>query len=116
MTTNVNLRKTDPWTAHQQLKQMLRDSPELSNAEIARRTGYSNTWVSEVRQKVADEPEKRRRGRLSFASKGMYEALVEFSEAMSSANDWPDTNSERIALVNVVVKARELISRVEGDE
>jgi hypothetical protein len=52
--------------------------------------------------------------RLIAAAPDMLKALKEFSDIMGKAGDWPDTNSEQIALHNAVENARAAINMATG--
>ena len=54
--------------------------------------------------------------RLHYMNAELVDALEVFNYAMRDANDWPDTTSDQIALVNAVNKARAAIAKATGDK
>ena len=96
---------------HDLIRTFLRGQPELSNAEIARRTGYSSTWVASLRRQIAKEPERLQRMRLTRAAPDLLYALEDLL-AVVAAHDGPKSIDE----LGVIGRAMTAIKKAKGEE
>jgi hypothetical protein len=99
------------WDKHELLRTLLREQPELANAYIARRTGYSPTWVASVRRDIAREPERLRRMRLTRAAPDLLYALEDLLAAVAE-HDGPKSQEE----LGVIGRAMTAIKKAKGEE
>jgi len=98
-----------PGEKYDLLQTLLREQPELTNAEISRRTYYTRTWVARVRRDIAREPERLRRMRITRAAPDLLYALEDLLAAVA-AHDGPKSQDE----LGVIGRAMAVIKKAKG--
>ena len=100
-----------PGEKHDLLRTLLREQPELTNAEISQRTDYTRTWVARVRRDIEGEPERLRRMRITRAAFDLLYALEDLLAAVA-AHDGPKSVDE----LGVIGRAMRAVNKAKGEE